>query len=78
MEGIIEVIEEFYSSNLAQDVIRGMRENAARGYFNGSRAPFGYLRKRLKDGEKTRNTLKPDQNHAPVVQRIFKMKPMSA
>ncbi|MCL0091356.1 recombinase family protein [Dehalococcoidales bacterium] len=72
MEGIIEVIDEFYSSNLAQDVIRGMRENAARGYFNGSRAPFGYLRKKVKDGEKTRNTLEPDQNHAPVVQRIFK------
>jgi len=72
MEGIIEVIDEFYSSNLAQDVVRGMRENAARGYFNGSHAPFGYLRKRVKDGEKTRNTLEPDQNHAPIVQRIFK------
>jgi len=43
MEGIIEVIDEFYSSNLAQDVIRGMRENASRGFFNGSRPPFGYL-----------------------------------
>ena len=52
MEGIIEVIDEFYSSNLAQDMIRGMRENASRGFFNGSRPPFGYLRKKVKDGDK--------------------------
>ena len=31
LEGIIEVIDEFYSDNLAQDVIRGMREAAAKG-----------------------------------------------
>jgi site-specific DNA recombinase len=72
MEGIIEVIDEFYSSNLAQDVIRGMRENAARGFFNGSRAPFGYIRKKAKDGEKMRNTLEPDTSHIAIVQRIFK------
>ncbi|GAI25961.1 unnamed protein product, partial [marine sediment metagenome] len=28
LEGVIEVIDEFYSNNLAQDVIRGQRENA--------------------------------------------------
>jgi site-specific DNA recombinase len=72
MEGMIEVIDEFYSSNLAQDVIRGMRENAARGFFNGSRAPFGYIRKKVKDGEKMRNTLEPDPSHIAIVQRIFR------
>jgi len=72
MEGIIEVIDEFYSSNLAQDVIRGMRENAARGFYNGSRPPFGYLRKKVKDGEKSRNTLEPDPVQAPIVERMFK------
>lgn len=72
MEGIIEVIDEFYSSNLAQDVIRGMRENASRGFFNGSRAPFGYSKKKVKDGEKARNTLEPDQNQVPIIQRIFR------
>ncbi|MFQ6122130.1 MAG: recombinase family protein [Dehalococcoidales bacterium] len=71
MEGIIEVIDEFYSSNLAQDVIRGMRENAARGFYNGSRAPFGYTRKKVKDGEKPRNTLEPDPSQAPIIQRMF-------
>ncbi len=72
MEGIIEVIDEFYSSNLAQDVTRGLRENASRGFFNGSRPPFGYLRKKVKDGDKSRNTLNLDPNQAPIAQRIFR------
>ena len=71
MEGIIEVIDEFYSSNLAQDVIRGLRENASRGFFNGSHAPFGYLRKKVKDGDKARSTLDIDPDQAPIAQRIF-------
>jgi len=49
-----------------------MRENAARGFFNGSRAPFGYIRKKVKDGEKMRNTLEPNPSHVATVQRIFK------
>ncbi len=71
MEGIIEVIDEFYSSNLAQDITRGLRENASRGFFNGSRPAFGYRRKKVKDGDKVRNALEPDPNQVPIVQRIF-------
>jgi len=33
LEGMIEVIDEFYSSNLAQEVTRGMREAASRGFW---------------------------------------------
>ncbi len=32
MEGIIEVMDEFYSANLAQEVTRGMREAVSRGF----------------------------------------------
>lgn len=71
MEGIIEVIDEFYSSNLGQDITRGQRENAARGFFNGSRPPFGYTRKKIKDGDKERNSLEPDPNLVPIIKRIF-------
>jgi len=71
MEGIIEVIDEFYSSNLAQDITRGLRENASRGFFNGSRAAFGYQRKKVKDGDKERNSLEPNPVQVPIIQRIF-------
>ncbi len=44
-----ESVDEFYSENLAQEVTRGMREAAARGFFLGSRAPFGYRRVKVSD-----------------------------
>jgi site-specific DNA recombinase len=71
LEGIIEVIDEFYSANLSQDVLRGMRENAGRGFCNGGRAPYGYIRVKVQDGVTSRTKLKPDPKTAPIVQRIF-------
>ncbi len=40
-EGIMEVIAEFYSANLAHEVLKGMREKAARGQALGL-PPLGY------------------------------------
>ncbi len=71
MEAIIESVDEFYSENLAQEVTRGMREAAARGFFLGSRAPFGYRRIKVSDGAKERPTLEVDPAAAPVVKDIF-------
>ncbi|MCB9765598.1 MAG: recombinase family protein [Alphaproteobacteria bacterium] len=42
-EGMIEVINQFYSMNLATETLKGMRENAERGHFNGGKPPFGYV-----------------------------------
>ena len=71
MEAIIESADEFYSENLAQEVIRGMREAASRGYFLGSKAPFGYNRIKVSDGVRERPTLEADPVAAPIVQEIF-------
>ena len=71
LEGIIEVIDEFYSANLAQDTLRGMKENAARGFRNGGVTPFGYKREALVRGEGTKSTLEPDENEAPIVAQAF-------
>ena len=71
MEAIIESVDEFYSENLAQEVVRGMREAASRGFFLGSRAPFGYTRVKVSDGAKERPTLEIDPATAPVVKEIF-------
>ena len=54
MEAIIESVDEFYSENLAQEVTRGMREAASRGFFMASTAPFGYKRVKVSDGVKER------------------------
>ena len=71
MEAIIESVDEFYSENLAQDVVRGMREAASRGFFLGSKAPFGYKRVKVSDGVKERPALEVDPATAPVVREIF-------
>ena len=41
-EGIIEVINQFYSMNLAMETRKGMIENVQRGYFNGGVTPYGF------------------------------------
>ncbi len=71
MEAIIESVDEFYSENLAQEVTRGMRESASRGFWVTSYAPFGYNRVMVQDGAKKRPTLQPDPDASRVVKRIF-------
>ena len=71
LEGIIESVDEHYSENLAQEVVRGMREAASRGFFLGSKAPFGYRKVKVQDGPKERPTLEIDPATAPVVREIF-------
>ena len=71
LEGIIESVDEYYSENLAQEVVRGMREAALPGFFLGSKAPFGYRRVKVSDGAKERPTLEVDPATAPVVEEIF-------
>ena len=71
MEAIIKSVDEFYSENLAQEVVRGMRESASRGYFLASKAPFGYNRIKVSDGVKDRPTLEVNPVAAPIVKEIF-------
>ncbi len=73
LEGIIESVDEFYSENLAEEVRRGMREAASRGFWVASRTPYGYNRVMVQDGAKKRPTLEIDPDTSPVVKRIFDM-----
>ena len=73
LEAIIESLDEFYSENLATEVRRGMREAASRGFWVGSRTPYGYKRVLVQDGTKKRPKLQPDKATAPVVKRIFEL-----
>ena len=73
MEAIIESVDEFYSENLAQEVTRGMREAASRGFWVGSSVPYGYLRVMVQDGAKKRPKLALDPTRSAVVRRMFQM-----
>ena len=72
MEAIIESVDEFYSENLAQEVIRGMREAASRGFWMNTDPPYGYRKVYVQDGAKKRPALKLDPPADAVVKRIFK------
>ena len=54
-----------------REAAQGMREAASRGFFLGSKAPFGYTRVKISDGVKERPTLEVDTATAPVVKEIF-------
>jgi len=73
MEAMLEAVDEFYSINLASDTIRGMKENAARGFQNGGVAPHGYkhIKVIVNGNEKRKLDIEPVE--APVVKRIFEM-----
>ena len=60
MEAIIESVDEFYPENLAQEVIRGMREAASRGFWVITYVPYGYRKVYVQDRAKKRPTLEPD------------------
>lgn len=63
LESLIEGIAEYYSAELAENVHRGMTENALEGKANG-RAPLGY--KKGPDGK-----LVVDERNAKAVRFIF-------
>ena len=70
---IIESVDEFYSEDLAQEVKRGMREAASRGFWVSPYVPYGYKRVRVQDGAKKRPRLELNPPLDTVARRIFDM-----
>ena len=73
MEAIIESVDEFYSENLGQEVVRGMREAASRGFWVSTNAPYGYRKVHVQDGVKKRPRLELDPPKDAIARRIFDM-----
>lgn len=73
LEGMLEVISEFYNMNLANETRKGMIQNAKQGYHNGGTPPYGYRVGKIKDGkgkEKSVWVLGPEEE-VNTVRRIF-------
>jgi site-specific DNA recombinase len=47
LEGMLEVMSEFFNANLATEVRKGMTQNAKQGYNNGGTPPYGYRTEHL-------------------------------
>ena len=70
LEGIIETVDEFYSENLGQDIRRGIRESAERGFYPGGRPPYGYRKIKVNDGGKIRYKLEPEPEDSVAIRTI--------
>ncbi len=68
---MFESFAEFYSNNLSQDIQRGIREVARRGFYPFSHAPIGYRKEPVQDGAAFRYRLVPDEIYGDVIRRIF-------
>lgn len=76
MRRIINTFDEYQSKENAKHTSRAMKENARQGFFNGSRAPYGYDAVETEViGRRGRNRKKLaiNQNEAAVVKNIFDM-----
>ena len=74
LEGVIETMDQFYSENMGEDIKRGLRESAQRGFYTGSRPPWGLHKVAVRDGNRTRYKLGPDPEDSVsirVIHRIF-------
>lgn len=65
LEGMLESLAEYYSKNLAREVMKGLKENAYQARFNGGWVPLGYA---VIDGRYQIN-----EREALVVRLIFSL-----
>lgn len=74
MRRIIAAIDEHHSRENAKHTHRAMRENARQGFWNGSRAPFGYRTAEAgRRGHRIKKVLVIEETEAALVRRIFAM-----
>jgi site-specific DNA recombinase len=73
---IFSAFDEYQSKENAKHTSRAMRENARRGYFNGSKAPFGYRvveTEALGNRGRRKRKLAIDEAEAATVRRIYQL-----
>ncbi len=72
LHGIMSTIAEFYSRNLATEIIKGMEQKVKKGGMHG-RAPIGYINIQTFDGQSSKpvRTIQLDPDRAPLVSWAF-------
>ncbi|GAV21563.1 recombinase family protein [Carboxydothermus pertinax] len=67
LESVLEGLAEYYSRNLAREVMKGMMENALQGKHNGGLPPLGY------DVDPETKKLVVNESEARIVRLIFEL-----
>ena len=71
MERSFESTDEFMSDLISENVKEGTRNLVKRGFFLGAKAPYGTMKIKVQDGNRTRHKLAPDPETAIYIRRIF-------
>jgi site-specific DNA recombinase len=71
---VFALLDEYQSKENAKHTLRAMQENARQGFWNGSKAPYGYAVVEAEQrGSKTKKRLAIDPVEAEVVRLMFKL-----
>jgi site-specific DNA recombinase len=71
---VFALFDEYQSKENAKHTLRAMRENARQGFWNGSKAPYGYAVVAAEQrGAKTKKRLAIDAVEAEIVRLIFRL-----
>lgn len=71
---VFALFDEYQSKENAKHTLRAMQENARQGFWNGSKAPYGYAVIAAEQrGAKTKKRLTVDVVEAEVVRTIFRL-----
>ena len=70
LHGIMSSIAEFYSQNLATEIVKGTRKKAEKGGYPGY-APIGYLNKQDLSGGNELRWIESDPDRAPLIRWAF-------
>jgi site-specific DNA recombinase len=74
LEGILENLAQYYAANLARETMKGLTENALRGWHTGGIPPFGLkLVTHTQDDGTIYKTYDIHPDQAPIVKKIFEI-----
>ncbi len=71
MEAVVESFDEYYFDNLGEEVTRGMRESASRGFYLSAQPSYGYRKIKVQDGNRDRTKLDIFPSQSQTVKEIF-------
>ena len=72
-EGVLELFDEYFSRQVAEDTKRSMIANAQRGYYNGGFVTYGYQLSTVPENPK-KSRLVPNPLEIGTLKRIFELK----
>ena len=71
MEGIFESFDAYYSANLGRYIRYSLESLVEQGFYPIRKPPFGYDKKPVQDGRKTRYVLAINETEAAVVRQLY-------